>query len=257
MDHYIYTGRFAGQKLTFSFRHPETGAYFGDFLKKTENAAHEEIVRVPSTDCMQWKQESGRRNSDMQDSGIQDNGYWEYSLSVSRASDVLLHSGRIVIHAAAIRWRNRAILFSADSGTGKSTHISHWIRLFGDEAEIMNGDKPILKREEDGEFTVWPSPWKGKERWGNDSLHVPLGAIILLQQGKENRMLRQEPGRIAPLLLTQFFSMFETEEAIHLLCRMEDEILQSVPVWKLINNGEEASAVLAREILLQEERKNA
>lgn len=104
-------------------------------------------------------------------------------------------------------------------------------------------------------ISVHPSPWKGKEGWGDDSLTAPLGGIILLKQGKDNSICRMESHRAAPLLLTQFFSMFETKETISAICRFEESLLSNVPVWLLINKGDQASAILTRDKLLAEEGK--
>lgn len=243
MDYkYFYSGDFAGVDLTFAFRNSDTASYFGGWLKPSPTPGDRPVIRIPLSDCGEW----------IRNYGMQDDGNTEFGKSVDRASDAMLHCGKAVIHAAAIKWKGKALLFTADSGTGKSTQVKQWISLFKGEVEIINGDKPILQMEEDHSFTVCPSPWKGKEGWGDDSISASLGGIIFLKQAKENRIERVAPKSMAAPLLTQFFSAFETSDTIHRLCRMEDMLLRNVPVWILENKGDEASACLTHDTLVQE-----
>ena len=46
-----------------------------------------------------------------------------------------------VFHAALISFDGQGVAFAAPSGTGKTTHIKLWQRLYGDRVEIINGDK--------------------------------------------------------------------------------------------------------------------
>lgn len=237
---------FADIPLDLNFRHEDANLYFKHFINEKPSGNAADTVDVPLTDIYEWIDEYR----------VKDDGYTEYSLSVYRVADVLISHHSTVIHAGSLGWKGRAVLFSADSGTGKSTQLKHWMELFGNEVTIINGDKPFLKQEKDGTFMVYPSPWRGKELWGDDSRAVPLGAIILLKQGMENRIEKMEPRKIAPLLMTQFFSRFEDKDKIHLLCRFEENLLNKVPVFTLTNKGDRQSAILTRERLLQEEREN-
>lgn len=240
MNDYIYAGDFAGIQITFSFRHPDTASFFGGWLRP--GAASADVVRVPVSDCDCW----------IRDYGMKDDGNTEFDMSVYRTSDHLLRHDCCIIHAAAFLWRGRAWLFAADSGTGKSTQLRLWKSLYPGEISVMNGDKPILRREEDGAVTVHPSPWKGKEVWGDDTLSAPLGGIILLRQGKENCIEALQPIHIAAKLLSLFFSAFDTEDTLHRLCRFEETILRYVPVWQLTNLGDPDSARLTHDVILGE-----
>ena len=185
-----------------------------------------------------------------------DDGNTEFGMAVYRASDALLHENRCVIHAAAFLWHERAYLLAADSGVGKTTQIKNWMALYNTETQIINGDKPILRKECDGTVTVHPSPWKGKEEWGDDTLSAPLGGIIILQQGNKNTIQHLAPAYIVARLLSYCFSSFETSESIHALCQMEDAILRSTPVWRLVNKGDLASTRLIHDTLLRKEESD-
>ena len=57
----------------------------------------------------------------------------------------LLDFGGTVFHSSALAVDGKAYLFTAPSGTGKSTHISLWQQRFGNSVQIVNGDKPIMR----------------------------------------------------------------------------------------------------------------
>ena len=172
----------------------------------------------------------------------------EYHLLHLVISNALLPFNRCVFHGTAFFWHDKAWLFSAPSGTGKTTQYRQWRRLYHNEVKIINGDKPILQFCDDGTIMVHPSPWKGKERMGS-MLKAPLGGIIYLQQGKENTIERMDSLDAAEPIYRQFLFLPETEEAVHRVCRMEDKLLRNIPVWKLVNKGDAQSAELTHHTL--------
>lgn len=101
--------------------------------------------------------------------------------------------GRAVFHGAAIEYHGKAYLFTGPSGIGKTTHIRLWRQFLGEDVQIINGDKPILRSDECG-ITVYGSPYSGKEGWHRNT-SSPLGGICFLVQGKENAVtvLTQSP----------------------------------------------------------------
>ena len=73
----------------------------------------------------------------------------------------LLDYNGTYIHASAVVVDDKAYLFSAPSGTGKSTHTALWLERFGDNAYILNDDKPVVRVLNDGIY-VYGAPWSGK-----------------------------------------------------------------------------------------------
>ena len=135
---YCYTGRFAGVLLVFNFRYEKTADYYAGVLHPCANT--ENGIIIPKKACEEW----------MQRWNIVDPAYAEYVLSCSYACDSLMKKNRIIFHGATFLWHKKAWLFSAPSGTGKTTQLLNWKRIFGDEIVILNGDKPILELCEDG-----------------------------------------------------------------------------------------------------------
>ena len=90
----------------------------------------------------------------------------------------------ISLHSALVRYQNRAILFSAPSGTGKSTQAELWKRYRG--ADPINGDRSII-RKHDGRWTAYGSPHAGTSGlFRNES--VPIRIIVILRQSDKNNL---------------------------------------------------------------------
>ncbi|MBQ1289010.1 MAG: hypothetical protein IIY23_02465, partial [Erysipelotrichaceae bacterium] len=98
-----------------------------------------------------------------------------------RLLEDVIDSDVLLIHGAAVAVGNDAWLFSAPSGTGKTTHIRQWLEHLPD-AYVVNGDKPLLRFKEAGTM-ICGSPWCGKERLGTNAM-VPLRAIAFMKRGE-------------------------------------------------------------------------
>lgn len=177
----------AGIPVRLSLRSPAYAACFQPFWTEADPVA---AVRVPEDALKEAAPhyEAGTTPEQV-----------EYLELGPRVCDALLPYGRILFHGAAILWRGRVWVFTANSGTGKTTQYMLWKLCFGSEIKILNGDKPLLEFREGG-ILVHPSPWRGKEGLGSLDA-APLGGIILLEQSEENRMRRLLPAEAAGPLL--------------------------------------------------------
>ena len=77
-----------------------------------------------------------------------------------KIADALVDDGVILYHGSVIAVDGQGYLFTAKSGTGKSTHTALWRELFGERAVMVNDDKPLL-RVKDDQVTVYGTPWNG------------------------------------------------------------------------------------------------
>ena len=97
-----------------------------------------------------------------------------------------VEKGRLPIHSASVIYENKVYLFSAPSGTGKSTHADLWKEQF--ECEILNGDIAIAQmivEDNKKKAMVYGCPWCGTSNLYMNKT-VELGGIAFLNQGKEN-----------------------------------------------------------------------
>ena len=137
---------------------------------------------------------------------------------------------RFVMHGACLKYGENAYIFTAPSGTGKTTHLRLWQKHLGDKVSVINGDKPILKIE-NGVVTVFGTPWAGKENLrSNDS--APLKAICILKRGKENKIYKVNPREHFATLLNQIY-LPKNEAAARKNLELFSQLISIVPVYVL------------------------
>lgn len=161
---------------------------------------------------------------------------------------------RAVFHGAAITYKDKGFIFTAPSGTGKSTHIKLWRKYLQEDVDIVNGDKPILKADEDS-VSVHSSPWCGKEGW-NKNRSAPLYAICIIKRGAENRIRKISGGDALPYLIKQIYRP-KNPTAFAKTLELFDRILKKVPVFVLECDMSEEAVKTSFEALTNEEYKKA
>lgn len=155
-----------------------------------------------------------------------------------------------LFHSAAIGYKGNAYLFSAPSGTGKTTHIRLWRRNFGKAIDIINGDKPILRRDGNGVFYAYGTPWCGKERW-QENRFAPVSAVCFLARGEKNKIEELPKSDAASALFKQVIYPTDPADAM-LLLSLADDFLKKTPVYRLYCNMEDEAALLAFRMLTGE-----
>lgn len=168
----------------------------------------------------------------------------EYLATGDQFAAGLLRHGGMMLHASCVCYRGQAVCFSAPPGVGKSTHTEKWTRLFG--AEILNDDKPALRRVEDG-WRAYGTPWSGKHDLSLNR-SAPLRGICFVFRGEENAMRPITPAQALPLFLSQTVFRLGRENMDRLL-PLTDRLLREVPVWRLECNLSDEAAYLARDTL--------
>lgn len=112
----------------------------------------------------------------------------EFNVIYRDLSIALFDYGVLIYHGVLIEKDGEGFLFTAPSGVGKSTLAKNWLKVFGNQVSIINGDKPLLRLCKDGLFG-YGSPWKGKENYGTSSC-VKIKAICKIQQGVRNEIVK-------------------------------------------------------------------
>ncbi len=143
----------------------------------------------------------------------------------------LPYYNRMMLHGACITYNGKGYLFTAHSGTGKSTHISLWKRYLGDSVGIVNGDKPIFEMRPNGTIHAYDTPWCGKEGW-NEFKSADVAGICFLQQGAENKIRPVDPEEAISLMLQQMFHPYETESTL-LMLEFLSRMLEKLPMYLL------------------------
>ena len=155
-----------------------------------------------------------------------------------------------MLHSSAVIMDGRAYLFSATSGTGKSTHTELWQKVFGkDRAKILNDDKPAIRITRDGIFACG-TPWSGKTDL-NINEAVPLAGICFLERSEENWIKRIPGGSAIAKLLNQTIRPIDESEMSTLLTHV-DKVLSEVPTYTMGCNISEEAAVMAYKAMSEE-----
>lgn len=137
----------------------------------------------------------------------------------------------VAIHTSAIVYRDRAVLFLGESGTGKSTHTRLW-RENIEGATLLNDDSPVV-RIIDGQPYVYGSPWSGKTPCYKPERY-PLAACVRLSQAPYNKIEKLNIPRAYAALHPSCPPDFAYDETLYdSISRVLNALLSRVPVYHL------------------------
>ena len=131
-------------------------------------------------------------------------GYLETLVVYRAISERLPSYDAFLFHGSAVAVDGAAYLFTAKSGTGKSTHTRLWRELFGERALMVNDDKPLIRVAADGSASVVGTPWDGKHHLSSN-VEVPLQALCILERSESNTIRAISKAEALPMLLQQVY----------------------------------------------------
>jgi len=176
-----------------------------------------------------------------------------YSVSAA-LGEMLPKHRRLQTHGVAFEYDGKAYIFSAPSGTGKSTRAFLWQKYLGEgKVGIINGDKPILWFKDDA-ILACGSPWAGKEDL-EKNVCVPLGGICLLHRSAANS--------IRPASSQEFFDSYVSQvqlpkapDSMLSALSLIEELYAKVPIFTLENDLSEQGVKVAFEALTGKKYEN-
>lgn len=140
----------------------------------------------------------------------------EDAIVLTKISHTVLESyDGCFFHSSCLELDGEGYMFTALSGTGKSTHTRRWREYFGDKVTMINDDKPLIRRI-DGKYYVCGTPWMGKSDIGCNMIS-PIKAIYVLKRGEENRAELTSPGKVIRQLMEATLLPQNRENMINLL----------------------------------------
>lgn len=160
----------------------------------------------------------------------------------------LLYYQAFILHSSFISWQNNGILFTAPSGTGKSTQADLWKKY--EDADIYNGDRTII-RKIDGKYYGFGSPYAGSSGiYRNES--APIKAIVVIEQGPDN-VIRRLHGREAflPLFRETLMNTWNKEYMEKMTDLLMDAAYQ-IPVYHLSCRPDQDAVNTVKNEILQE-----
>ena len=134
----------------------------------------------------------------------------------------------LFIHASLVRHNGYGYPFCASSGTGKSTHVSMWLRHIPN-CDLMNDDNPII-RIIDGKAYIYGSPWSGKTPCYRN-IKAPLGAMSRIDRADHNYVEKLSPIEGFTSILPSCSAMKWDLESYHHLCDTVGKLVSIVPAY--------------------------
>ena len=157
--------------------------------------------------------------------------YIEYSrnlLEIINIEQILNNFNAFILHSSFINWNNKGILFSAPSGTGKSTQADLWEKY--ENAEIINGDKAGI-RKMDGRWMAYGLPFAGTSGIYKNK-KAEISHIIVLKQGKENKLTKLSPREAFVKLYSETIVHTWDKEFQENIINMITDVVQNVQIYQ-------------------------
>ncbi len=222
--------------------HAEVHKYCADYL--TDDQADYSVTTTQAD--IDFEREKSAREDEIEGIPIRhfSDSYLEELAVYRKIAEQMISYDTILFHGSVVAVDDVGYLFTAKSGTGKSTHTRLWREYFGDWAVMVNDDKPLLKITDSG-VIVYGTPYNGKHRLGSN-ISVPLKAICILTRDTDNHIEPITRNQAYTMLLQQVYrpaDMLKMAKTLELVDRLAD----SVKLYRLGCNMDISAAKIAYE----------
>lgn len=160
----------------------------------------------------------------------------------------LIQKNRLILHASLLNTQFGGLIFSGPSGIGKSTQAELWKEY--EEAEQINGDRPILYKKEN----VWMgygSPYAGSSKcYVNKG--VPVRAIMLLAQGEDCRIMPLRKSEAFREIFRNCTVYSWNREFVERVITLVTELVSDIPIYRLICTPDQRAVEAVKELLKKE-----
>ena len=179
------------------------------------------------------------RQSCFEDQNFSD-AYLEGLALFRKLCSYLLDKGDgMIFHCSALAVDGKAYLFTAPSGTGKSTHARLWREFLGDKVVMINDDKPIIRFFGDKAY-VYGTPWQGKHNLGTND-RAEIEAVIEVKRAEENAVVSLPKEKMIVTVLNQTLRPREEDRMMNVLA-LTDKLLKGVNTYRLYCNTDISAA---------------
>ena len=229
--------------------YPYIEQYCKNYISTDCECKSDFIIGISDTDI-----EYERRKSEAEDKkeGIPiryfTDEYLETLAVYRKIAEQMLSYDTILFHGSVIAVDGCGYLFTAKSGTGKSTHTRLWREVFGDRTVMVNDDKPLLQITKEG-VIAYGTPWDGKHRLSTNTC-VPLKGICILERAAKNHIVRldsKEQLRSAYPMMVQQTHKSSNPASARRTMELIDRLTEAVPIYRLSCNMEPEAAKVAYE----------
>lgn len=168
--------------------------------------------------------------------------YLETLAVYRKICEQLISDDIVLFHGSCVAVDGVGYLFTAKSGTGKSTHTRLWKEVFGERFVMINDDKPLLKITEHY-VSAYGTPWDGKHHQSNNFV-VPLKAICILERDEKNRIEQLDVKTAYPMLMQQIYRPQNPQKMLQTFTLL-DKLTSHMKLYRLGCNMELQAASVA------------
>ena len=237
-----FTIELAGVPAEVRCRFEENREFLRDYFTEKEplftvEPAEEDLLQIQQ-DFDRTDEAEGRVKHRYQEHFLENNAIH------ALLAEKLVNYGVLLMHGSALCMDGQAYIFTAKSGTGKSTHTRLWREVFGERVWMINDDKPLLRIE--GErVTVYGTPWDGKHHLSRNA-SAPLKAIICLTRDEKNHISPMRKADAFPTVMKQAYASRKPETMLKII-ELERKLLNAGEFYTLGCNMEREAVAVAWE----------
>jgi hypothetical protein len=141
--------------------------------------------------------------------------------------DLLAVRGGVEMHACGLTDASgKGYLFAGQSEDGKTTTARLWEREPG--VVILSDDRIVLRREADGSFRMYGTPWHGDAELAA-SVSAPLSGVFFLEHGERNELFDTTPVEAVTKLVARSFPPFHSAGPLESTLAFLDGLVAAVP----------------------------
>lgn len=214
--------KIAGKVVEINSIYNEVHEYCADYLTN-EEADYSVTVTQENID---YERERSAREDEVEGIPVRQftDSYLEELAVYRKIAEQMIEYDTILFHGSVVAVDSEGYLFTAKSGTGKSTHTRLWREYFGDRAVMINDDKPLIHIGET--VTVYGTPYNGKHGLGKN-ISVPLKAVCILTRAEENHIEAVTKSEAYSMLLQQVYrpaDILKMQETLGLIDRLAEKV---------------------------------
>ena len=173
-------------------------------------------------------------------------GYLESLAVYRKIAEKMPDQDTFLFHGSALAVGGEGYIFTAKSGTGKSTHARLWREMFGDRVVMVNDDKPLIRVTGDT-ACVYGTPWDGKHRLSSN-VSVPVRAVCILERGAENSIEGINISDAMPMLIQQAYRPSDPA-ALQKTLTLIDKMTSCVKLYRMKCSMDPEAARVAYEMM--------
>ena len=238
-----FTMRLAGVEVEVRALHESTREFCGDYLTGGPTSERVELSQadIDAERALSAKHDE-RAGLPVQDHS---DAYLETLALYRKVADVMVAHDAIVFNGCVLAVDGWAYVFTAPSGTGKTTHARYWLNQVSG-AHVLNGDKPLL-RMRDGVAFACGTPWQGKECMGRNE-DLPIAGICVLERSEQAHIESVGFVDVMDVIIAQTYRLPDVGGLARCL-ELVEEIGGTTPLWRMGCTLDERCARMSHEAM--------